>query len=79
MNAIESVQKSMSVKADVCPLQETASLAGQRFAGGEWSSSLEVSTGVSSSLPLLVEDEANGVRVTPSWKLLSRPRTLLGV
>jgi hypothetical protein len=69
----------MSVKAEVCPLQETASLAGQRLAGGERSNSLEVSSDVSSSLPLVVEDEAEGVRVTPSWKVLSRPRNLLGV
>ena len=70
----------MSEKAEVVPDHETASLVGRRLSEDDDVTTLSVSSSSSfeSDGAFFVVDDV-GVRVTPSWKLLSRPWILLGV
>jgi hypothetical protein len=77
----------MSEKEEEVPLQDTASLAGHRLseAGARMTSPPFLGPSpflrLSAFLASVLDDDGGvvGVRVTPSWKVLSSPWILLGV
>jgi hypothetical protein len=71
----------MSEKADEVPDHDTASFVGQRLSDGAAITSVSLSTAAACSAFFVSGTffADVGVRVTPSWNVLSSPWILLGV